>query len=140
MIKVNDVNKTGELNQSKAARRTSGGESFASYLNKTMPGGNSPVNASSNISVADAIFATQMINGEEERAKKQKMLKRGGLLLDKLEEIRDALLVGYIGADKLIEISRLVKENRSETDDVRLNEIMDEIELRVEVELAKLTK
>ncbi|MFR8204945.1 MAG: hypothetical protein ACLU99_00345 [Alphaproteobacteria bacterium] len=29
--------------------------------------------------------------------------------MDKLEEIRDALLTGYIATDKLIDISRMVK-------------------------------
>ena len=60
--------------------------------------------------------------------------------LDKLEEIRDALLTGYIATDKLIDISRMVKEKQAETSDPKLQEIMAEIELRVEVELAKLTK
>jgi len=61
-------------------------------------------------------------------------------LLDKLEEIRQALLGGYISVDRLIEISRFVKEQDFGSSDSRLNEIIAEIELRVEVELAKLTK
>ena len=59
---------------------------------------------------------------------------------EKLEEIRDGLLMGYISRDRLIEISRQVKDNRYQSDDPRLQEILSEIELRVEVELAKLMK
>ena len=61
-------------------------------------------------------------------------------LPEKLEEIRDGLLMGYISRDRLIEISRLVKDNRYQSEDPRLQEILGEIELRVEVELAKLMK
>ena len=60
--------------------------------------------------------------------------------MEKLEEIRDGLLAGQISKDKLIEISRMVKENRPPAQDPVLQEILDEIELRVEVELAKLTR
>ena len=139
MIKVNDVNKTNELNQNKNVRKAGSGESFSAYLNETMKSQVNQVNAASGISVTDAIFATQMVNGEEEREIRKKLIKRGNTLLDKLEEIRDALLVGYISKDELINIARMVKEKQQESSDEKLQEIMAEIELRVEVELAKLT-
>ena len=93
-----------------------------------------------NISVTDAIFAAQMVNDEEEREIRKKLVKRGNQLLDKLEYIRDGLLLGYMSMDKLIELSRMIKEKQFETNDERLKDIIAEIELRVEVELAKLTK
>ena len=48
-------------------------------------------------------------------------------------------MVGYISKDELISIARMVKEKQQESSDEKLQEIMAEIELRVEVELAKLT-
>ncbi len=139
MIKVNDVNKSNELAQGKNVRKTSSGESFSAYLNETIKSKSNQVNGTSGISVTDAIFATQMVDGEEEREIRKKLIKRGNTLLDKLEEIRDALLVGYISKDELINIARMVKEKQQESSDEKLQEIMAEIELRVEVELAKLT-
>ena len=139
MIKVSDINKTNELNQSKNTKKIGSGESFSAYLNETMKSKSNQVGASSGISVADAIFATQMVDGEEEREIRKKLLKRGQTLLEKLEEIRDALLVGYISKNELINISRMIKEKQQNSNDERLQEIMAEIELRVEVELAKLT-
>ena len=96
--------------------------------------------ASSGISVTDAIFATQMVDGEEEREIRKKLIKRGNSLLEKLEEIRDALLVGYIEKEKLIDIARLINEHKVESSDPKLQEIIAEIELRIEVEIAKLTR
>ena len=81
-----------------------------------------------------------MVSDEEEREIRKKLVKRGNQLLEKLEDIRDGLLAGYISTDKLIEISRMIKEPQFASSDPKLQEIMAEIELRVEVELAKLTK
>jgi hypothetical protein len=140
VIKVNDINKAGDLGASSKAKKTSGGDSFSLYLKETMKPSSSPVGGSAGISVSDAIFAAQMVSGEEEREKRRQMLRRGDTLLEKLEEIRDGLLLGYISKDKLIEISRYVKETKINTADEKLAELIGEIELRVEVELAKLMK
>ncbi len=140
MIKINDVNKSSDLNGPKGTKRSAGGPSFSSFLNETMATKQQQVGGVSNISVTDAIFAAQMVNDEEEREIRKKLVKRGNQLLDKLEDIRDGLLMGYMSMDKLIEISRMIKEKQFETTDERLKDIIAEIELRVEVELAKLTK
>ena len=140
MIKVNDINKAGDLGAASKAKKASGGDSFSLYLKETMKPSSSPVGGSAGISVSDAIFAAQMVNGEEEREKRRQMLRRGDTLLEKLEEIRDGLLLGYISKDKLIEISRYVRETKINTADEKLAELIGEIELRVEVELAKLMK
>ena len=140
MIKVNDANKAGDLGASTKTKKAAGGESFSLYLRETMKPSSTPVGGSAGISVSDAIFAAQMVNGEEEREKRRQMLRRGNSLLEKLEEIRDGLLLGYISKDKLIEISRYVKETKINTADEKLAELIGEIELRVEVELAKLMK
>lgn len=139
MFKVNDVNKAKDLAPGKVKKNT-GGADFSSYLKGTAKSGNAPISGMSGIAVADAIFAAQLADGVEERERKKKQIKRGFTLLDKLEEIRQALLGGYISVDRLIEISRFVKEQGTTGSDPRLNEIIAEIELRVEVELAKLTK
>lgn len=139
MIKVDDANKIKDLSSAKT-KKASGGESFSLYLKETMKPQSAPVGGTSGISVADAIFAAQMVDGEEEKELRKKSLKRGQSLLEKLEEIRDGLLKGYISRDRLIEISRFVKEKKFSSPDPQLEEIIGEIELRVEVELAKLMK
>lgn len=137
-MKVNDVSQSNELSSNKV-KKSSGGESFASYLQRAQQSEASPISAMTNISSLDAIFATQMADAVEEKEKRKKMIKRGHNLLEKLEEIRDALLVGQIDKERLIEIARLLKNDHSSCDDPKLSEIIAEIELRVEVELAKLT-
>ena len=140
MFKINDINKSENISGNKNIKKTTGGTSFAEYLNNISNNKTQQVSGTSGISVTDAIFAAQMVNDEEERQIRQKLVKRGFSLLEKLEEIRDAILLGYISKEKLIEISRMIKEYQVESNDPKLQEIMSDIELRVEVELAKLTK
>lgn len=139
MLNVREINKTTELTAGKT-KKAGSNESFASYLQGVPQQENRAVSASAGIAVADAIFAAQMINDEEGRERRRLAVKRGFSLLEKLEEIRDALLLGYISKDRLIEISRFVKERKTDAEDEGLNGIIAEIELRVEVELAKLTR
>lgn len=137
MFKVEDVRKTTELAQGKNIRKT-GSENFADYLSTGGVSKQDQVQATAAMTSADAIFAAQMVQDEEERQIRQKLVKKGNALLKNLEEIREGLLVGEISKEKLIEISRFVKEKDIQSSDPRLQEILQEIELRVEVELAKL--
>jgi len=139
MIQVGDVNKLKDTSTSKTKKTSSGGN-FSEYLRDVMQSSGENISGTNTLSVANAIFATQMVGEEEERELRKKQLKRGQSLIEKLEEIRDGLLLGYISKDRLIEIARFVKERKFEAEDEKLNDIINEIELRIEVELAKLMK
>lgn len=140
LFKVNDIRKNSDVSKTRSANRVGGSENFADYLSGIADKKETQVQATSNITSVDAIFLAQAVDGEEEKLIKRKLINKGKTLLDKLEEIRDGLLLGEISKDRLIEISRLVKQKNAETTDEKLKEIIDEIELRVEVELAKLTR
>ncbi len=63
--------------------------------------------------------------------------RRGLDLLDRLDEIRHGLLVGGVRREDLQRLTVLLKEKRAEVTDPRLNAILDEIDLRAAIELAK---
>jgi len=139
MIQVADINKIKDSSLSKTKRTTSGGN-FSAYLQDIMQTSNDGISGTTPLSAADAIFAAQMVGEEEEKEIRKKQLERGKTLLEKLEEIRDGLLLGYISKEQLLATMKFVRESKVEAQDERLNEIIEEIELRVEVELAKLMK
>ena len=62
---------------------------------------------------------------------------RAVLILDRLEDIRQGLLVGAISKPKLQELAGAIKETREAALDPEMNDILDEIELRAKIELAK---
>jgi len=60
-------------------------------------------------------------------------------MLERLEDIRVGMLTGYVSKDRLEDLVRLVNDKRPGAVDGRLRDVLDEIELRAKVELAKLS-
>lgn len=135
--KVADINKKPDVSAAKA-KQSATGANFSEYLSSAMTNQSSQVSSATSISVTNAIFAAQMVSDDETLERRRKALKRGNSLVDKLEEIRNSLLIDDLSTEKLIEISRFVKNTGEHVNDEKLSEIIAEIELRVEVELAKL--
>ena len=140
MFRIDNVKKSSESVKAKSAKNVSSSENFADYLRNSAISDEAKVSTASSVATAGAIFAAQMIDDEEERQIKKKLIKKANTLLDNLEEIRQEIIFGAVSKDKLIEISRMVKQKDVETNDEGLKDILAEIELRVEVELAKLVK
>ena len=63
---------------------------------------------------------------------------RAVFILDRLEDIRQGLLLGAISQSGLQELARTIREARGETLDPKMSDILDDIELRAKIELAKL--
>jgi len=70
--------------------------------------------------------------------RKARAKARAESLLDRLDEIRTGLLTGTLPAGTLRELQRAIQTQRDQIDDPRLSEVLDEIDLRAQVELAKL--
>ena len=71
---------------------------------------------------------------------RQRRAARGAELLDRLEDLRRGLLLGSIPKDKLGDLARMVREKRERGADPVISRLLDEIELRAEVEIAKLSR
>jgi len=67
------------------------------------------------------------------------LFQYGDDLLNRLDDLRLAILDGVLSKDKLTELAHNLRQKRQNSDDPKLNEIIDEIELRAEVEVAKST-
>lgn len=98
------------------------------------------VEASSGIGSVDAIFVAQAVGDGGEREARQRLIHRGEDILDKLEELRHGLLLGVVPREKLEALAHSVRSHRESCPDPRLAALLDEIELRAEVELAKLSR
>ncbi len=71
---------------------------------------------------------------------RQRRARRGAEILDRLEDIRRGLLVGSIPKERLAALAKVVREKRDKGTDPIISQLLDEIELRAEVELAKLSR
>jgi len=86
--------------------------------------------------LVDALLAAQEL--PDALSERRKARARGETILQRLDAIRLGLLDGTIPAGQLNELARVVRDHREQVMDPQLREILDEIELRAEVELAKL--
>lgn len=117
----------------------SGAPSFSAPLKRS---GGAPAPASTALGAAplaslDALLALQELPDRTER--RRRALRRGHDLLDQLDELRLALLDGAVPLSTLQGLrGRLRQRGDLPDDDPRLAALLGEIELRVEVELAKL--
>ncbi len=98
------------------------------------------IDAPAAVASVDALLAAQSVGGTVEDEVRRRLIRRGDDILDRLEELRHALLVGAVPKDRLIQLAQMVRARRDKVSDPRLATILDEIELRAEVELAKLQR
>ena len=111
----------------------SGGVAFARQIGESEESGTTGgIAGVSNIS---GILGVQEVDDALSRASRGKM--RAEDILDRLEDLRLQLLAGGISREKLMQLSRIVNARRAEIKDPRLTEILDAIDLRAQVELAK---
>jgi hypothetical protein len=114
--------------------KTAGSGGFAEVL------GSEPATASapaSHIGSLGALFALQEV--ADPTAQRRKAVARATRLLDRLGDLQLGLLDGEIDEESLADLASTARAARDATDDPNLQQILDEIELRAAVELAKLS-
>lgn len=95
-----------------------------------------PVAGAGGVNSVAALLALQAEDGPEER--RRKAIRRGGGLLDRLDAVKLALLEGGDGSVALQALARAAAEERHSDPDPGLQAVLDQIETRAAVELAKV--
>jgi len=117
--------------------KTKSTSGFADSLRTEEEAPASAVTATPVLSGIEALMALQEV--PDAMAKRKRALARGDKMLDRLDDLRRGLLLGHISHDKLSDLARMAGESAAEVDDPTLRDILQEIELRAQVELAKLS-
>ncbi|GAB6053148.1 flagellar assembly protein FliX [Magnetospira thiophila] len=124
-------------------KKASGGQGsdFADHLSEAT-GPTAPTSGYEAAAVmpVDAVLAAQQVPDATQQRSRGLIRRRGEALLDGLERLRLQLLGGRLSKDELVQLAQALREKRPQVNDRQLIEIMDEIELRVEVEIAKYTR
>jgi hypothetical protein len=141
-MKVSGSKATGTSGASrKKATGGSGGSGFADTMRSLDSsgdaGGAAGVRGASSVSALDALLALQQSGDALDSPKKTAML-RAKSLLEQLEAVRDGLLSGQLSGERLKLLVGLMDQQREALDDPELSAVLDEIDLRARVELAKL--
>lgn len=88
----------------------------------------------------DALLTVQAAEDPAQGAARRRMHRRAGLVLDELEKIRRGLLMGNLTVGDVIDVADVVASHREKVMDPKLTAILDEIDLRAQVELAKMRR
>ncbi len=134
------IDPTGRLPSTTARRARAGGRKVGSnqFSKHLAPGPQASAEVRSHGPVAiDPLLAVQEVadaTSDTTRAK-----ARAEVVLARLDELRTDILSGRIPRERLRDLTRLVRAKRTAISDPKLAEILDEIELRAEVELTKLS-
>ena len=135
---ISKIEGPGGIRPSTPIRRTgkaapASGTSFAKHLDEAdEAAGPHGVGATGAVS---GVIGVQEVDDALAHASRGKM--RAQDILDRLDEMRVQLLTGTLSKEKLMQLAHMVSSRRPNVTDPRLTEILDEIDLRAQVELAK---
>ncbi|NQV44937.1 MAG: flagellar assembly protein FliX [Rhodospirillales bacterium] len=141
-IKIGNVRAgRGPAASSKTRKSSSTGESFSETLKETAESiETGHASGVGGVSQVGAILSVQEVPDSTEERSRGVLMAYGDELLERMEGLRLGLLAGSIPKDELAELAHRMREKKHQVNDPRLMEIIDEIELRAEVEIAKLTR
>lgn len=88
------------------------------------------------LAAMDALISIQEV--PDATARRAKAIARAEDMLDILEELKIAILTGTLPKSRVTRLARIVEDARGEVSGDELSTVLDEIELRARVELAKL--
>jgi len=120
----------------KAKKKGASHTGFSKVLSSGPTAAAPPPSGTSPLTAVNSLLALQEMPTSREG--RSKGLARAEDLLSDLEIIRHGLLAGQIPQSKLKNILSIVSQERGLPQDPALEQILDDVELRVKVELAKL--
>ncbi len=124
------------IKKSSAKSRSSGAGFSAEISNADGAASAASVSGSGPIASIDSLLTLQGV--PDSTTGRSKGLARAQDMLDMLEEVRKGLLLGAIPMPNLRILADMARNQKGRTNDKQLDDILSEIELRAEVELAKL--
>lgn len=137
-IRIDGPGRTGGIQGPSATRRADGsGAAFTLPDQSDAPARAAVVGGPTAIGDLSALLALQGVPEIDPRERRRRAVRHGFDLLDVLEGVRLDLLGGGVAPERLERLVAMVTK-REPSGDERLEALVDEIELRARVELAKL--
>lgn len=137
-MKIEGTGKTAETKKSKKSGKASGSDARFGDFIASGPKKAAQTQTTQSIVQVDALLALQGVDDATERASRGRMQQRCDDILDELDKIRMSILHGNVTVGDIVNIADVVASHREQISDPKLTELMDEIDLRAQVELAKM--
>lgn len=138
-MRIENTRGTSSVNKSEKSRKSGSSDGvFGSFLEgeSSQAQGATPGLASQNIG---ALLAAQYEDEDVlEKQRSTRMLRRANHMLSTLDDIQKALMLGGLNLHDLNRLKAGLSVKREALTDPKLQEILNELDLRAAVELAKL--
>lgn len=137
-MRITSQNRAASVSKKRDAKKTTGTSGdFQPVADEDVAEVNvaAPLSPMQPVAAVDSLLALQEV---EQKNKQGKAIERSREMLGLLEEIRIGLLSGHIPEQKVRNLSKLANEEKQAFEDQGLNNILDQVDLRAQVELAKM--
>lgn len=145
-MRIDGPGKTSSTSNSSKTKKSkgAGGTSFSALVDSMNAGAetseSADVAATSSVGVVDALLAVQEDGARGSKEANARMEQRAEDILNQLDNVKNSILTGDVSEAELQQISNLIASKRDQDIDPMLSELLDEIDLRAQVELAKMGK
>lgn len=140
MVKIESTSLSRSTALSKSKKANSPGTSFSntfvSGAKTSQTEGKMDTDKIAGIQAPEGIFQIQEIS--DALGSRRKTMERGETLLNGLDLLKIQLLGGRVSKSSLEQLKKLLDDQHAHSIDIELESVLKEIELRVQVELAKL--
>lgn len=137
-MKVKGPGKTqGTSKTSKKGKASQSDASFDDFIAAGVSRA-APAAPTQSIAKVDALLAVQAAEDPTAGKKRQRMRQRATDILDELDGLRMAMLNGNMTVGHMVDIADVVASHRENISDPALTGILDEIDMRAQIELAKM--
>jgi hypothetical protein len=139
-MKVSGPSGTDKISGTKKTGKAGGasGVNFGSLLETGETEAPAHSAATGVIAGIDSLLAAQETDDPAQRAAKKRMRARGEDVLKQLDKLRLGMLTGTLSVGNLLDIADVVATHRERINDPQLSSLLDEIDLRAQIEIAKM--
>ena len=138
-MKIDKTSSTGKTGKTDEKKKVSTGDKTFSDMVSGGASETSGTSESQSIYNVDALLAVQAAEDPTQKAARKRMQQRASNILDELEAIRMGLLTGTLTIGDIINVADVVASHREKVVDPQLTSLLDEIDLRAQVEIAKVS-
>lgn len=139
-MKITGPDKTSKTSDTKKTGKTgsTGSTGFSSLLGTEEASETAHTSGAGAIAKLDVLLAAQGADDPAQRASKGRMRKRADTILRQLDRLRLGMLTGNMSVGNMIDVADVVSSHRERVQDPQLASILDEIDLRAQIEIAKM--
>lgn len=137
-MKIEGPSKTSQTSSTKKKGAVGGGDSSFGDLLSSGTSEAAPSGGAGPVTRVDMLLMAQAVEDPTEGAARRRMQERADNILKELDEIRVALLTGTLSVGHLLDIADVIASHRERIMDPRLTALLDEVDLRAQIEIAKM--